>query len=118
MSKSLNQLNAELSRLPSDMWSVTKPMYAAMRSLRGASVDDDDAVAPERATARELYALKKAVAFLCANGAGEVEYFDAWQAGVIPVGYVKGSPGQAILTDENTVEMVVDWLLSFAKESA
>jgi hypothetical protein len=47
-----------------------------------------------------------------------VDYFDAWQAGVIPVGYVKGSPGQAILTDENTVEMVVDWLLSFAKESA
>lgn len=115
--KTLNNLNVELSRLPSHMYAVTKPMYAAIRLLRGAGADDDDAVAAERAMAKELYALKKSVEFLCANGAGATSYSDAWNAGVIPVGYVAGIPGQAILTDENNVIMAIDWLLSFSAES-
>lgn len=117
MSKSLNELNAELCRLPSNMFCATKPMYAAIRFLRGASADDDDAVAAERATARELYALKKAVAFLCENGCGEVDYFDALDAGVIPVGCVPGIAGQVILADEDAACMAVDWLLSFSAKA-
>ena len=113
----LNALNAILSTLPEHMFTATKPMYRKLRVMRGIdSADDpgyDDAVAAERASAHELYALKRAVSFLCANGAGEVRYSDALYSGVIPVGDgSKHLSGQIILTTDESPAQAVQWLLS------
>lgn len=114
----LNALNAILLTLPENIYNATKPMYATLRSMRGVNGADDpraeDVIASERASARELYALKRAVSFLCANGAGEVSYSDALDAGVIPVGDgSKHLPGQIILTTDESPAQAVEWLLSY-----
>ncbi|MCC6506377.1 MAG: hypothetical protein IT475_13135 [Aquimonas sp.] len=114
----LNALNAILSTLPENMFTATKPMYRTLRVMRGIDSADDpgaeDAVAAERASARELYALKRAVSFLCDFGAGEASYIDAQNAGVIPVGDgANHLPGQIVLTSDESPAQAVEWLLSF-----
>jgi len=119
MGITLNELNEILSALPENMYQATKPMYASVRAMHGVtdinSPYADDVVESHRATARELYAMKRAVAFLCKIGSGSALYVDAWAAGVIPLGDgSKHVPGQVILTEDKAPAKAVDWLLSFS----
>lgn len=114
--KTLHEINNALSIVPTNTiggvaFAKVKKIFADARAITNAAPDDEESVAAPRAELRELAAIKHAVAFLCANGAGDARYSDAVVAGVIPVADHKSLlPGQAVLSDENTLIMTAEFV--------